>query len=99
VPEPTFRVANKRVFSAEDVERLARHFQVIPHWSVVEHTDCGIKAEASSPRLTLVRPFDVVPGSDGDYDVRDGQGEIFTRCGDRGKAFLVAGLLESACRS
>ena len=99
VPEPTLRVANKRVFSAEDVERLARHFHVTPHWSVVEHADGGSKTEASSPPLTLVRPFEVVPAGDGDYEVRDGQGEIFTRCADRGKALVLAGLLESACRS
>jgi hypothetical protein len=99
VPEPTLRVANKRVFSAEDVERLARHFHVTPHWSVVEPTDCGIETEAPSPRPTLVRPFEVVRAGDGDHEVRDGQGEIFGRCGDRGKALVLAGLLESACRS
>ena len=30
VPEPTLRVANKRIFLTEDVERLAQHFHVSP---------------------------------------------------------------------
>jgi hypothetical protein len=99
VPEPTRRVANERVFSVEDVERLARHFHVIPPWSVVEHTDGGNETEASSPRLTLKRCVEVVSAGDGVHEVRDGQGEVFARCRHRGKAFLIAGLLESACRS
>jgi DNA-binding transcriptional MerR regulator len=28
VPEPTLRISNKRIFQAEDVRRLAKHFGV-----------------------------------------------------------------------
>jgi DNA-binding transcriptional MerR regulator len=30
VPEPELRISNKRVFSPEDIERLAKHFGVDP---------------------------------------------------------------------
>jgi hypothetical protein len=97
VPEPTLRVANKRVFVTEDVERLARHFHVTPQWSGVDSTVCGSDQGTPTRHLSLRRPFEVVLVSEGAHEVRDSGGEVFARCDDRGKAFVVAGLLESAC--
>ena len=98
IPEPTLRVANKRVFLTEDVERLARHFHVTPQWSVLESTDCGSDQGTPTTHLTLKQPFEVTLASDGAHEVRDGGGEIFACCKDRGKAYVIAGLLDSASR-
>ena len=29
VPEPELRISNKRIFTAEDIERLAKHFNTL----------------------------------------------------------------------
>jgi len=86
VPDPTLRVANKRIFLTEDVERLAGHFHVTPQWGFGEST-------------ALKRPFEVIRSNDGVHEVRDCEKEVFAQCGDRGKALLIAGLLESAFRN
>jgi hypothetical protein len=97
VPEPALRIGNKRLFAVEDVERLARHFQVAPNWSAVEATvpDADTKAPE---RLTLRPPFEVIQISETGHEVRDGDGEVFAWTGDRAKALVMAGLLEAAVR-
>jgi hypothetical protein len=98
VPEPQLRVANKRVFYADDVMQLARFFKVAPDWSVLgaptEGQDLGQKPEG----LTLRPPFEVMPVGETCCEVRDAEGEVFGWTGDRGKALVLAGLLEAAAR-
>ena len=96
VPEPTLRVANKRIFLTEDVERLAQHFHVTPQWGVVESTDGGTEQGPPTQHLIFKQPFKVILAGDGAQEVRDGYDEVFARCDDRGKALVIAGLLESA---
>jgi hypothetical protein len=97
IPEPEQRIANKRLFSAEDVERLARHFGVSPNWSAVEVTPSNTEAEAPE-RLTLRPPFEVHQVSETGHEVRDADGEVFAWTSDRGHALVLAGLLEAAVR-
>jgi hypothetical protein len=97
IPEPEQRIANKRLFSAEDVERLARHFRVSPNWSAVEVPPSNTGAEAPEG-LTLRPPFEVIQVSETGHEIRDGDGEVFGWAGDRAKALVMAGLLEAATR-
>ncbi len=97
VPEPALRIANKRLFTVEDVERLARHFRVNPNWSAVEVTPSNTEAEAPEG-LTLRPPFEVIQMSEAGHEVRDGDGIVFGWAADRAKALVLAGLLEAAAR-
>ena len=97
IPEPEQRIANKRLFLAEDVERLARHFRVSPNWSAVEVPPSNTEAEAPEG-LTLRPPFEVIQVGETGHEIRDGEGEVFAWAPDRGRALLVAGLLEAATR-
>jgi hypothetical protein len=97
IPEPQMRLAGKRLFTVEDVNRLAKHFRVAPDWSALQ----SASAEASPQppeRLTLRSPFEVVQISETGHEVRDSSGEIFAWAGDRGHALILAGLLEAAAR-
>ena len=97
IPEPKARIANKRLFVLEDVERLARHFRVAPNWAALEAAPAA--ADAGTPeRLTLRPPFEVVSTGQTGHAVRGGDGEIFGWASDRGRALVVAGLLEAAAR-
>jgi len=96
VPEPEQRLANRRLFSADDVARLARHFRVAPQWSVLELVG-GAKEEASHG-LVLRPPFEVVDSGTACCEVRDGDGILFGWAADRGRALVMAGLLEAAAR-
>ena len=97
VPEPALRIANKRLFTVEDVERLARYFRVSPDWSAVEVTPS--KSEANAPEgLTLRPPFEVVSTGETGHEIRDGDGILFAWTSDRGHALVLAGLLEAAVR-
>ena len=97
IPEPQVRIANKRLFVLEDVERLARHFRVSPNWSVVEVTPSNTEAEAPEG-LTLRPPFEVVQVSETGHEIRDGEGVVFAWAPDRKHALVLAGLLEAAVR-
>src|SRR5208283_4592624 len=97
VPEPALRIANKRLFTVEDVERLARHFRVSPNWSAVEVPPSNTEAEAPE-RLTLRPPFEVIQISETGHEVRDADGGVFAWAADRGHALVLAGLLEAAAR-
>jgi len=96
VPEPEERIANKRLFSRDDIVRLARHFKVAPKWSELEVSG-GAKEEAS-PSLVLRPPFEAVDTGTACCEVRDGDGIVFAWAGDRARAMVVAGLLEAAVR-
>jgi hypothetical protein len=97
VPEPALRIGNKRLFTAEDVERLARHFRVGPDWSAVEVTPSN--SEANAPEgLTLRPPFEVVSTGETGHEIRDADGGVFAWAADRGHALVLAGLLEAAAR-
>jgi MerR HTH family regulatory protein len=97
IPEPQVRIANKRLFTVEDVERLARHLRVALDWSAVNAAP--VDAEAVKPeRLTLRPPFEVISVGETGHEIRDGNGELFAWTPDRGHALVVAGLLEAAAR-
>jgi hypothetical protein len=97
VAEPATRIANKRLFNREDVERLARHFRVAPDWAALESAPADADAQAPR-RLTLRPPFQVLQISESGHEVRDGGGEVFGWRSDRGRALILAGLLEAAAR-
>ena len=97
VQEPEQRVANRRLFSADDVERLARHFKVMPKWSVLEVIGKNAKDEASHG-LVLRPPFEAVDTGAAYCEVRDGDGILFAWAADRGRALVMAGLLDAAAR-
>ena len=97
IPEPQVRIANKRLFVLEDVERLARHFRVTPKWAVMESTPDGGE-DNRSQGLLLKPPYEVLQVSETGHEIRDGDGEVFAWAPDRGRALLVAGLLEAATR-
>jgi hypothetical protein len=97
IPEPQTRIANKRLFTVEDVGRLARHFRVTPNWSAVDQAPSH--QEADTPvRFALRPPFHVSDVGETGHEVRDADGEVFAWTGDRGKALVLAGLLEVAAR-
>ena len=91
------RIANKRLFVLEDVERLARHFRVSTDWGAIETAPADADTKAPE-RLTLRLPFEVIQVSETGHEIRDGEGEVFAWAPDRGRALLVAGLLEAATR-
>ena len=97
VPEPALRIGNKRLFTAEDVERLARHFRVSPDWGAIE-TARPASDDKAPERLTLRPPFEVISVGETGHEVRDGDGIVFGWAGDRAKALVMAGLLEAATR-
>jgi hypothetical protein len=98
IPEPALRIANKRLFVRQDVEILARHFRVNPNWSAIEKaaTDAEVRAPEG---LTLRPPFEVIPVGETGHEIRDGDGELYAWTADRGKALILAGLLEGASRA
>jgi hypothetical protein len=54
-------------------------------------------AQPESPqRLTLRPPFEVLQISEIGHEVRDNGGDVFAWTSDRGKALVVAGLLNAA---
>ena len=98
IPEPQVRIANKRLFVIEDVERLARHFRVNPNWDAIPSGT--VKAEEKSlPGLVLRPSFEVAHVGDTGHEVRDGDGKVFAWTTDRSHALVLAGLLEAAARS
>jgi hypothetical protein len=97
VPEPERRIGNKRIFTEEDVVRLARHFRVSPNWIAIERTD-GDSEPGPSESLALKPPFQVESTGETGHEVRDADGVLFCWTGDRARALVIAGLLESAVR-
>jgi hypothetical protein len=98
IPEPQARIANKRLFTVEDVERLARHFRVIPNWAAVDQRPAHVELD-TPVRFTLRAPFQVIDVGETGHEVRDADGEVFAWAADRGRALVLAGLLESAAGS
>jgi hypothetical protein len=97
IPEPEQRISNKRLFTSNDVIRLARHFKVAPNWAAIETADTAAEAKATKG-LTLRPPFEVISEGETGSQVRDGDGEIFAWAPDRGRGLLLAGLLETVAR-
>ena len=97
IPEPQARIGNRRLFVAEDIARLARHFRVSPNWAAAEPTPADARIEAPE-HLTLRSPFEVINVSETHHEIRDGDGVIFGWAPDRGRALVLAGLLEAAAR-
>ena len=95
IPEPQQRISNKRLFTEADITRLARHFKVTPKWAVMESTSDGGE-DNGSQGLVLKPPYEVLQVSETGHEIRDGDGEVFAWAPDRGRALLVAGLLEAA---
>ena len=97
VPEPEMRIANKRLFSEEDVVRLSRRLKATPDWAAVER-DAGVEKSAPAERLVLSPPFEVLQTGASGHEIRDGGGEVFAWAADRARALVIAGLLEGAVR-
>jgi hypothetical protein len=95
VSEPALRIGNKRLFNVEDVERLAHYFRVTPNWGSVEPAPANVYTKPPE-RLTLRPPFEVLSTGETCHEIRDGDGHVFGWTGDRGKALVLAGLLEAA---
>ncbi len=95
LPEPEQRIGNRRLFSAEDVTRLARHFKVTPRWEVVEDAVDGSE-RSSLEGLVLKPPFEVIAAGATCYEVRDRDRQVFAWTSGRGRALTLAGLLEAA---
>src|SRR4051812_35475006 len=88
VEEPTLRVANKRVFTEEDVRRLATHFRVAPRWPTPK---AGTNADDQVDRhdgLVLKPPFSVESVGETCNEVRDGDGLVYCWATDRAKALI-----------
>jgi hypothetical protein len=97
VREPEQRIGNRRLFSSEDVLRLAQHFNVVPDWSATEVVPAAHEGEAQVG-LALRAPFEVVTAGESCCEVKDADGEVFGWTSDRGRALVLAGLLEAAAR-
>jgi hypothetical protein len=97
VEEPQERIAHRRLFSRDDIMRLARHFKVAPNWSELEVVGNDAKEEALHS-LVLRPPFEAVDTGTACCEVRDGDGIVFAWAGDRARAMVMAGLLEAAAR-
>ena len=84
------------MFTTEDLERITRHFHVVPRWKKhqEEHAGCNDIIEVRG--LVLKEPFTVESSGTASPEVRDGNGAVFCWASDRGKALVIAGLLESA---
>ena len=97
VPEPALRIGNKRLFTKDDVLSLARHFGVAPNWPALEPASSDTEAPAAVG-VTLRPPFEVVSTGETGHEIKDADGEVFGWASDRGKALVMAGLLETAAR-
>jgi MerR HTH family regulatory protein len=95
IPEPAQRIGNRRLFSTEDIDRFARHFRVSPKWTALDETGDG-SGKPSLSELVLRPPFEVFQVGETGHEVRDGDGQVFAWTGDRGKALVLAGLLDAA---
>ena len=95
VPEPALRIANKRLFTAEDVERLARIFRVSPDWGAIETATPA--SDDKAPRLTLRPPFEVLQVGETGHEIRMPRARFLP-----GRPIVagrwLAGLLEAATR-
>jgi hypothetical protein len=93
IPEPKTRIANKRLFSAEDIERLAKYLGVsVPDLDDPEPA----QAPPEEPKSPLRPPYSVFPTGSAGHEVRDGGGEVVCWTGERSMALLLAGLMEHA---
>jgi hypothetical protein len=97
VAEPEQRLGNKRLFTADDIQSLARHFRVTPDWSAVDAAPTDSHAKPPEG-LALRPPFEVIRVGETCHEIKDGGGEVFGWTTDRGHALVVAGLLEAAAR-
>jgi hypothetical protein len=97
VREPEQRIGHRRLFSSADVLRLAHHFRVVPDWSATETVSAAPDAEEQAG-LALRPPFQVASAGETCCEIRDADGTLFAWTSDRGKALVVAGLLEAAAR-
>lgn len=98
VAEPALRVANKRIFGEEDVQRLAAHFRVSPRWSSINPAADDNDQDDRHESLTLKPPFEVLQVGETGHEVRDGEGAVYCWASDRARAMVIAGLLDSAVR-
>ena len=109
VPEPRLRLGNRRVFTQDDVRCLAEHLEVAVKLGSEPgvgsfNAPVGVKGEvhvqaalaAESPLLNS--PFGVVQAGESCHEIRDGLGDVIAWAADRARAFVIAGLLEHACR-
>ena len=97
IPEPEGRVAGRRLFTPEDVKRIARHLGVSPNWDALNPVSVDVDAEPPA-RLSLRPPYEVCQVSETGHQIRDCDGEVFAWSPDRSKALVLAGLLELAAR-
>ena len=57
-----------------------------------------VQAEDAAVLPMLNSPFSVVEAGAACHEIRDGHGEVIAWAADRARAFVIAGLLEHACR-
>ena len=89
IPEAEQRIGNRRLFSEEDVIRLARHFKVTPKWDVIESAPAN--ADAETPER-LDAPTTLRGGINGSDRSRDqGRGWRGLRLGCRSSRRSLAG--------
>ena len=97
IPEPQVRIANKRLFTRADIERLAKYFRVTPIWAALDPVADDV--DVNPPAYRVLRPpYEVNEVGEIGHEVRDADGELFAWAADRGRALIVAGLLEAAAR-
>ena len=97
IPEPQQRISNKRLFTAEDVIRLAVISGSLPI-GLPSNLNCPDSDFKAPERLTLRPPFEVIQVGETGHEVRDGDGVLFAWAPDRGRGLVLAGLLEAATR-
>jgi hypothetical protein len=93
LPEPSVRVGNKRIFTTDDVERMALHFRVTP--KLIPQDDAARGQGADVEVLKLKKPFTVESIDEARHEVRGGDGAVYCRTEERARALLIAGLLEA----
>lgn len=93
LPEPSVRVGNKRIFTTDDVERMALHFRVAPR--LIPQDDAARGQGADVEVLKLKKPFTVESIDEARHEVRGGDGAVYCRTEERARALLIAGLLEA----
>jgi len=109
VPEPRLRLGNRRGFTQDDVQCLAEHLNVAVNLGIEPgvgsfnapvgvHEEVHVQAADDADSPLLNSPFGVVQAGAACHEIRDGHGEVIAWAADRARAFVVAGLLEHACR-
>ena len=93
VPEPAQRIANKRLFAPDDIDRLARHLNV-----PIPPLDPPVPAQAppEEPEQPFRPPYSIAQAGSTGHEVLDAEGSVVCWASERSMALLLAGLMEHA---